>query len=300
MSERVHITEVGPRDGLQNESTWIPTDVKVAFVEALVAAGAQAIECASFVHPEKVPAMADAAEVFAALERRPGVRYIATAPNLKGYARAREAGCDAVAIFTAASDGFSRANVGMSVAESVAGFDPVAAAAAQDGITLRGYVSTIFACPYDGEVAPEVVRDVALQLLELGCYEVSLGDTTGVGTPAETGRLLDVVLREVPVDRVAMHFHDTWGMAVANAIESLRYGVRRFDASAGGLGGCPFAMSATGNLATEDLIYALDRLGYESGLSLDAVASAAEMIGSRIDRPLPSRVHQALASGRKG
>ncbi|MCC6623860.1 MAG: hydroxymethylglutaryl-CoA lyase [Deltaproteobacteria bacterium] len=296
MSEPVYITEVGPRDGLQNEKVVIPTEAKVAFIEALVAAGVRQIEVGSFVSPRWVPAMADTDAVFAALPRAPGVRYLALVPNARGYERALAAGCDAVALFTAASEGFARANINTTIADSLAAFAPIAARARADGVAMRGYVSTVFACPFDGPTAPEAVLRVVLALLELGAYEVSLGDTIGVGTPAHVARLLEVLLRHVPAERLVLHTHDTWGMAVANAARALDFGLRRFDASAGGLGGCPYARSATGNVATEDLVYLLDHLGYTSGLDLGGIVAASRLIARHLDHPLSSRVHKAWSA----
>jgi len=300
MAERVHITEVGPRDGLQNEPADIPTEAKIAFVEGLVAAGVRQIEVSSFVHPAWVPMMADAEAVFAGLRRRPDVTYLALVPNARGYARARAAGCDAIALFTAASDAFSRTNINMSIEESLEVFRAVAEQAAADGVRVRGYVSTVFACPYAGRVEPHAVLEVVEALLAMGCYEVSLGDTIGVGTPAEVEALLRVLLEAVPADRLVMHFHDTWGMAVANVAASVALGIRRFDASAGGLGGCPYAQSAKGNVATEDVVYLLEGMGYATGIDLDAIVRASEELAGHLGHALPSRVHAAVqARGRR-
>lgn len=298
MGERVIITEVGPRDGLQNERVVPPTEAKVAFVDALTEAGCPSIEVTSFVHPRRVPAMADAERVFELMFRRPGTRYIALTPNLRGYERAVAVGCDTVAVFTAASEAFVEANINMTIARSLAAVGKVTERAAREGVDVRGYVSTVLACPYAGAVAPGAVVEVAGALIDVGCYEVSLGDTIGVGTPADVRRLLDAVLPVVPAERVVLHLHDTWGMAIANVMVGLEYGVRRFDASAGGLGGCPFAPGATGNLATEDLVYLLDALGYETGVDLEGVASAAQGIGGFVERRLPSRVHHAVLARR--
>ncbi len=294
MSNFVSITEVGPRDGLQNESVVIPTEAKLTFIADLEAAGLKRMEVASFVNPELVPAMADAEAVFAGLTPATDKLRIGLVPNERGLERALKSGCKAIAIFTAASDGFSNANINMSVEQSLNLFEDVAAKALENGMMVRGYVSTIFECPYHGPVAPERVLEVAQTLLGMGCYEVSLGDTTGVGTPAETRRLLDVLLPNIDAERLAIHLHDTWGMAVANAITALSSGIRRFDASAGGLGGCPFAKTASGNLATEDLLYALNHLGFETGVDLDQVALASSKLAEHLEHSLPSRVHQAL------
>ncbi len=295
--ERVWITEVGPRDGLQNETSHVPTEAKVAFIEGLVSAGLPQIEVGSFVHPRWVPQMADTGEVFAQLTRSPSARYVALVPNLRGYDRAHAAGCDAIALFTAASEGFTAKNINMSIDESLAAFARVAERAHADGIAVRGYVSTIFACPYGGRVAPEAVAAVVRRLRDLGCYEISLGDTIGVGTPAEVRRLLEVLLAEAASDDLVMHFHDTWGMAVANVAQSLELGVRRFDASAGGLGGCPYARSATGNVATEDILYLIEHLGYDTGCDLEGVVAASDALAAHLDHPLASRVYRAVAAG---
>jgi len=294
MSAIVHITEVGPRDGLQNEKVVIATEAKVRFIEALVLAGAKQIEVGSFVSPRWVPAMADTEAVFTGLRRVEGVRYLALVPNLRGYDRARAVGCDAVAVFTAASEGFARANINTTIAQSLAGFRDMASRARAEGVAMRGYISTVFACPYDGPTRPEQVVPIVEELLAMGCYEVSLGDTIGVGTPMHVQRLLDVVLKTVPSDNVVMHFHDTWGMGVANVARALELGVRRFDASAGGLGGCPFAKVATGNVATEDVIYLLENLGYSAGYQLEGVVRAARQLAASLDHALVSRVNKAF------
>jgi len=290
----VHVTEVGPRDGLQNEKVLVPTAAKVAFIEALVAAGVRQIEVGSFVSPRWVPAMADTEQVFAALTRQPGVRYLALVPNARGYERARAAGCDAVALFTSSSEGFARANINTTIADSLAAFRPLARRAEAEGVAVRGYVSTVFACPYDGPTDPRVVLPVVEALLDMGCYEVSLGDTIGVGTPAHVARLLEVLLARVPAERLVLHTHDTWGMAVANVARALDFGLARFDASAGGLGGCPYARTATGNVATEDLLYLLHHLGHTTGVDLVKVAAASREMANHLDHALPSRVHKAL------
>jgi hydroxymethylglutaryl-CoA lyase len=290
----VSIIEVGARDGLQNEKALVPTAAKVRFIEALVEAGAREIEVGSFVSPRWVPAMADTAEVFAALRRVDGVRYIALIPNLQGYRRALEAGCRDVAIFTAASEGFAKANINSTISASLAQFGEIAAAARADGVAVRGYVSTVFGCPYDGPTAPHAVLPVVEALVSLGCYEVSLGDTIGVGTPAHVERLLDVILPKIPAENVVMHFHDTWGMGAANALRAQQMGISRFDASAGGLGGCPFAKVATGNVATEDLLYLFAGLGLETGYRIDGVVNAARELAVHLDHPLASRVNRAF------
>ena len=299
MSPQIQITEVGARDGLQNEKVLVSTAAKVRFIERLVAAGSRSIEVGSFVSPRWVPAMADTEAVFEGLNARgrvDGVRYLALVPNLKGYERARMVGCDAVAVFTAASEGFARANINSTIADSLTAFEAIAERAHKDGVAVRGYVSTVFACPYDGWTEPSQVLPVVKRLLDMGCYEVSLGDTIGVGTPRHVERLLEVVLKEVPVDKVVMHFHDTWGMGAANALRAVQLGVTRFDASAGGLGGCPFAKVATGNVATEDLLYLFDSLGLSTGLGLAEIVAAARELGQALDHPLASRVNRAFTT----
>ena len=277
MAERVEIVEVGPRDGLQNEPRPIPTADKVALIDALSAAGFRRIEAASFVSPSRVPQMADGEAVLAAIVRAPGVRYAALAPNLKGLERALAAGADEVAVFASASEGFSRANLGASVAESLERYAAVADGVRRAGLPLRGYVSCVADCPFDGPVAPEAVAQVAGALLDMGCHEVSLGDTVGRGTPARLGAMLDAVLTLAEPERFAGHFHDTAGRALANVEVSLDRGLRVFDAAVGGLGGCPFAPGAEGNLATEALAARLAALGFDAGLDMGAVERAAGM-----------------------
>jgi hydroxymethylglutaryl-CoA lyase len=240
--------------------------------------------------------MADSERIFEGLTRKDGVRYLALVPNQRGYERGREVGCEAIALFTAASEGFARANINSSIAESLAGFRELTARAHADGVAVRGYVSTVFACPYDGPTRPEQVVPVVEELLAMGAYEVSLGDTIGVGTPAHVERLLEAVLKVAPRERIAMHFHDTWGMGVANVARSLELGIRRFDASAGGLGGCPFARVATGNVATEDVLYLLDNLGYDTGYDFEGVVRASRGIAQALDHSLPSRANKAYAA----
>lgn len=290
----IAITEVGPRDGLQNEAAVVPVAARVAFIEGLVAAGLRSIEVGSFVHPRLVPAMAATDDVFHALKRSPDVRYIALVANARGYERALAAGCDTLALFTAATEGFAQANIHMGVGESMTRFAELARRARADGLAIRGYVSTVIACPYDGPTAPEAVVPLVEALLDLGCFEVSLGDTIGVGTPGHVARLGEALLRRLPADSLVWHFHDTWGMGAANVTRALDLGFRRFDASAGGLGGCPFARSASGNIATEDLVYLLDGMGLSSGVDAAAVAHAAKEVAAHLGHPLESRVHRAL------
>jgi len=277
MGDRVEIFEVGPRDGLQNEARAIPTAEKIALVDCLSAAGFRRIEVASFVSPKWVPQMADSAEVLAGIARAPGVSYAALTPNMRGFEGAVAAKADEIAIFGSASEGFSRANINASIAESLERFKPVADAAAEIGLPVRGYVSCVSDCPYDGPVDPGAVAQVAEALLSMGCYEISLGDTIGQATPERIGAMLDAVAQVVPVEKLAGHYHDTSGRALENIEASLERGVRVFDAAVGGLGGCPYAPGAAGNVATEAVARRLGDLGYETGLDLDVIATAAEM-----------------------
>jgi len=303
VADRVRIYEVGPRDGLQNEATPIPTATKARFIELLAQAGLREIEATSFVAPRAIPQLADADALFAGLTRELGIRYPVLVPNERGMARAEAAGADAVAVFTAATDAFTQANIGMTVAESLAAFGPVVARAADLGWWRRGYVSTAFGCPYTGRVEPARVVEVALRLLDLGVDEVCFGDTIGVGVPGQVATLTGLaVAAGVPLERLAFHFHDTRGTALANVAAGLDAGVRCFDSAAGGTGGCPYAPGAAGNLATEDLVYLLDAIGLEHGVSLDGVLAAARFIAEAIGRPLATKVGQAggwdPASGR--
>lgn len=291
---RVVLTEVGPRDGLQNERRPVPTEAKVAFVRALLAAGATDVEVSSFVRPDLVPQLADAEALFRALGPAPqGVTFGALVPNEKGLERALAVGVGKVAVFTAASETFNQKNVNASIAASLTRFEPVARGAKAAGRTLRGYVSTAIACPFEGRIAPGAVLDVTQRLLDLGCDEVSVGDTIGAGTPGDVLRLLDALLPRVPLSALVMHFHDTRGMAVANTLASLQRGVYRFDASAGGLGGCPFAPGAAGNAATEDLVFLCTGLGLAHGLDLERLRAASDLVAAHLDHPLASRVQRA-------
>lgn len=279
---RVTVVEVGPRDGLQNEAAIVPTAAKVRFIEMLAAAGLPVVEATSFVHPAAVPQLADADQVLPAIARRPGVRYPVLVPNMRGMERAIAAGADAVAVFTAASEAFSQANIRMTIAESLEAFSPVLAAARAAGMWTRGYVSTAFGCPYQGEVDPAAVADVAVALDELGCDQISVGDTIGVAEPDDVGRLLSPLLERVPVERLALHLHDTRGRAIDNAEAGLHLGITTFDASASGLGGCPFAPGAPGNLATETLVSWLHGLGIETGVDEPALLEASAYIRSKL------------------
>jgi len=290
----VRIYEVGPRDGLQNEATQIPTATKARFLSLLAAAGLREIEATSFVSPTAIPQLADADELLARLDRAPGVRYPVLVPNQRGLARAEAAGADAMAVFTAATDAFTTRNIGMTVDESLATFEPLLQRTHDLGWWSRGYVSTAFGCPYTGRVDPGRAVEVALRLLELGADEVCFGDTIGVGVPDQVEALTGLaVAAGIALERVAFHFHDTRGTALANVSAGLRAGVRCFDSSAGGTGGCPYAPGAAGNLATEDLVYLLDAEGWDSGVSLDGVLEAARFVAAALDRPLLTKVGQA-------
>jgi isopropylmalate/homocitrate/citramalate synthase len=292
----VTIVEVGPRDGLQNEKAVVPTPEKIAFVDRLTAAGHRAIEVSAFVSPKWVPQMGDATEVFAGITRKPGVRYSALVPNRAGLDRALAAGVREVAIFAAASETFSRKNINQSIDESFVVYRQVTDAAMQAGLRVRAYLSTSFGCPFEGPVEPARVLDLSDRLLQLGAYEVAVSDTIGIAHPGQVSRLLDVLLQRVAVNRIALHFHDTRGTALANVLTALEHGVTTFDSSAGGLGGCPYAPGAAGNLATEDLVYMLDGLGIETGVSLDGVVQASTSMAGAIGHSLPSRYVQALPS----
>ena len=296
---RVTIVEVGPRDGLQNENVSVSTADKVEFVDKLSAAGLPVIEVSAFVSPKWVPQMADAGEVFWGIARRQGVRYTALVPNLAGLERAIDAEVTEVAIFAASTETFSRKNINQSIDESLVNYKAVCERALAAGMRVRGYLSTAFGCPYEGAVAPETVAGIAARLVDLGVFEVAVSDTIGIAHPGQIPTVLDAVLARVPVEQVALHFHDTRGTALANVLAALPFGVATFDASAGGLGGCPYAPGAAGNLATDDLVYMLDGLGIETGVSLAALSEATAFIGARLDHPLPSRYAQARAATKK-
>jgi hydroxymethylglutaryl-CoA lyase len=295
--DSVKIVEVGPRDGLQNEKVTVPAEAKVAFITALGDAGLRTIEAGAFVSPKWVPQMADTAEVYRNIPKDPGVEYPVLVPNEKGLERALDAGVTSIAIFTAASETFNKRNINMSIDESFVNYTPVAARARAEGLRVRGYVSTAFGCPYEGDVAPEKVLEVSARLLDLGCYEVSVGDTIGVGTPMQVQGVVGMLLQVIPATRLAMHFHDTRGTALANTLAALEMGIATFDASAGGLGGCPYAPGASGNLATEDLVYMLDGMAIESGVDLNRLVAASSIIAPYLDHPLPGRYLQACTRG---
>ena len=296
LPQHVRLVEVGPRDGLQNEKQPISVADKVRLTNDLSAAGLVYIEVGSFVSPKWVPQMAGSAEVFAGIQRKPGVVYGALTPNLKGFEAAVEAGVKEVAVFAAASEAFSQRNINCSIAESLERFVPVMDAAKAHGISVRGYVSCVLGCPYEGEIAPEQVAAVARELFEMGCYEVSLGDTIGTGTAGKTRSMLEVVARDIPRDRLAGHFHDTYGQALANIYASLLEGIAVFDSSVAGLGGCPYAKGATGNVATEDVLYLLQGQGIETGVDMDKLIAAGQRICEVLDKANGSRVARARLS----
>jgi hydroxymethylglutaryl-CoA lyase len=299
MTSAVRIVEVGPRDGLQNEPREVATAVKVELIERLADAGLPAVEATAFVSPKWVPQMADHTEVLERIRRKPGVDYPVLAPNLKGFEGARAAGATEIAIFGAASESFSRRNINCSIAESLERFRPVAEAARQHGIKVRGYVSCVLGCPYEGEVKAERVADVAQALYEMGCYEVSLGDTIGTGTPAKTKAMIEACAGRVPVEKLAGHYHDTYGQALANTYASLELGVRTFDASVAGLGGCPYAAGASGNVATEDVVYMLNGLGMRTGIDLERLVDIGMWICGVLNRDYGSKAGKAIAAKRK-
>ncbi len=290
---KITVVEVGPRDGLQNEASPVTTADKIAFVDRLSAAGLPVIEVSAFVSPKWVPQMADAGAVFAGIRRRPGVRYTALAPNLQGLERAAAARVDDIAIFAAASESFSQRNINQTIGQSLETYAAVCPAARARGLRVRAYLSTAFGCPFEGAVDPARVATLVARLLALGAYEVAVSDTIGVAHPAQIRSLLPRIFSDAPGGRVALHLHDTRGTALANVLTAIDLGVRTFDASAGGLGGCPYAPGATGNLATEDLMYMLDGLGVETGVDLDALVNASLFIEEKVGHALPSRVLQA-------
>jgi hydroxymethylglutaryl-CoA lyase len=298
MSDAVRIVEMGPRDGLQNEKQSIPLSTKLELIARLADAGLREIEATSFVSPKWVPQMADHDALMRALPRRPGVAYPVLTPNLQGFEAAVAAGADYVAVFAAASEAFSKKNINCSIAESIDRFLPVMAAARERGVKVRGYVSCVIGCPYEGEVAPDRAAAVAQRLADIGCHEVSLGDTIGVGTPASVQRLLEACAKVLPLQRLAGHFHDTYGMGVANVYAAYRFGLRAFDASVAGLGGCPYAKGATGNVATEDVVYLLHGLGAHTGIDLDALVDTAGWISAQLGRAPVSSVARALLARR--
>jgi hydroxymethylglutaryl-CoA lyase len=295
---KVRIVEMGPRDGLQNEKQEVPTAVKLELIDRLGAAGLPAIEATAFVSPKWIPQMADHTELLEQIRRKPGVDYPVLTPNLKGYEAARAAGATEVAVFGAASEAFSQKNINCSIAESLERFRPVVDKARKDGIRVRGYVSCVVACPYEGTVAPQKVGELAAALYEMGCYEVSLGDTIGAGTPGKTQAMLEACAQRVPVEKLAGHYHDTYGQALANIYASMELGVATFDASVAGLGGCPYAKGATGNVATEDVVYMLHGLGITTGIDLDKLVDTGAWISQMLKRENGSRSGRAIAAKR--
>jgi hydroxymethylglutaryl-CoA lyase len=294
MSDPVRIVEVGPRDGLQNEKTPVGVAGRIAFIEALVGAGLHTIEVGAFVSPKAIPQMVDSDQVLRGVNHHPDSEFHVLVPNEKGYQAARAAGAKVIAVFASASEGFSRANINCSIAESIERFKPVVARARADGIKVRGYISCVLGCPFDGEVKPQAVVGVAQTLWELGCYEISLGDTIGVGTPRKARGLLRAVAGYVPMANLAMHFHDTYGQALANLYAGMEEGARVIDSAAGGLGGCPYAPGATGNVATEDVVYMLEGMGIATGVNMAKLVAATNEISRLIGRPPVSRVATAL------
>lgn len=294
LPHRVTLFEMGARDGLQNERAIVSTDDKVRYIDLLSECGLAWIEATSFVSPKAIPQLADAADVFSRIRKAPGVRYPVLVPNLKGYDRARTAGADAIAVFTAASERFTKRNINMTIEESLATFADVVQAAKRDGVWVRGYVSTAFGSPFGDAVSAEMVLDVCLKLMALGCDELSIGDTIGVGVPSQVEALVPLLAAKIPIELIAMHFHDTRGTALANVYAALQSGIAKFDASSGGLGGCPYAPGATGNVGTEDVLYMLHEMGIETGVDLDRVRRASRFIAGVVDHALTSKAYQAM------
>ena len=293
LPKRVTIVEVGPRDGLQNESRTIATDAKIAFIDALSESGLPVIEATSFVAPQRIPQLADAEDVMRGITRKTGVRYPVLVPNERGMERALRAGAREVSVFTAASETFNQRNINASIAESLVRFEPVIAHARENGVRVRGYVSCAFGCPYEGAIATEAVVSVSSRLIEMGIDEVSVGDTIGVATPNQVVDVCERLMAKIDVGRLALHFHDTRGTALANVVTALELGIAIFDSSAGGLGGCPYAPGAAGNLATEDLLYMLDGMGIETGVALEKVVAATSLLADALDHAPTSKYWQA-------
>ncbi|HYO27366.1 MAG TPA: hydroxymethylglutaryl-CoA lyase [Azonexus sp.] len=296
LPNNVKIVEVGPRDGLQNEKQLVPTEVKIELINRLADAGVRTIEATAFVSPKWVPQMGDNAAVMEGIARHPGAAYPVLTPNLQGFDAAIQAGATEVAIFGAASESFSRKNINCSIAESLKRFEPILSSASALEIPVRGYVSCVVGCPYEGDIAPAQAASVAKSLFEMGCYEVSLGDTIGVGNPASIQRMLEACARWVPIGQLAGHYHDTYGMAIANIYASLQLGMATFDSSVAGLGGCPYAKGASGNVATEDVVYLMHGLGIETGIDLAKLAAIGDWISSAINRPNGARAGRAICA----
>jgi hydroxymethylglutaryl-CoA lyase len=299
MSDQLRIIEMGPRDGLQNEKTTVSVANRIAFVERLVDAGLRTVEVGAFVSPKAIPQMVGSDEVLRGVSQIGNAEFHVLVPNEKGYEAARGAGATVVSVFAAASEGFSSANINCSIAESIERFKPVLARARTDGVKVRGYISCVLGCPFDGEVKPQAVADVAKTLWDLGCYEISLGDTIGVGTPVKAKQMLRAVADEVPTASLAMHFHDTYGQALANLYAGMEEGVHVIDSAAGGLGGCPYAPGATGNVATEDVVYMLEGMGINTGVDMEKLLTATDEISRLLGRPPVSRVAAALNAKKK-
>jgi len=285
---------MGPRDGLQNEHTQIQTDDKIRYIDLLSESGLKWIEATSFVSPKAIPQLADAAEVFTRIRKAPGVRYPVLVPNLRGYERARTVGANAIAVFTAASENFTKRNINMTIDESLATFREVVRAAKDDGVWVRGYVSTAFGSPFGDNVTPQMVVDVSVKLMEMGCDELSIGDTIGVGVPSQVEALVPLLAQKIPLDLIALHLHDTRGTALANVYAGLQHGITKFDASSGGLGGCPYAPGATGNVGTEDVLYLLHQMGIETGVDIAKVSAASRFIAKVVDHAMTSKAYQAM------
>jgi hydroxymethylglutaryl-CoA lyase len=299
MSDPVRIIEMGPRDGLQNEKMPVSVEARIAFVEALVGAGLKTVEVGAFVSPKAIPQMASSDAVLRGVAHMTGAEFHVLVPNEKGYDAARAAGAKVVSVFAAASEGFSRANINCTVAESIERFKPVMERAKADGVRVRGYISCVLGCPFDGEIKPKAVADLAKTLWDLGCYEISLGDTIGVGTPDKAKQMLRAVSANIAAAKLAMHFHDTYGQALANLYAGLEEGVRVIDAAAGGLGGCPYAPGATGNVATEDVVYMLDGMGLSTGVDMEELLAATNEMSGVLGKPPVSRVASALNAKKK-
>lgn len=296
LPQKVRIVEVGPRDGLQNEKQAIPTIAKVQLINNLVDAGLKYIEAGSFVNPKWVPQMADSSDVFSGIQRKPGVTFAALTPNLQGFERALVAGANEVAIFAAASEEFSQKNINCSIAESITRFETLITSAKKHNIPVRGYISCVAGCPYTGKVDENVVAGIARELLALGCYEISLGDTIGTGTAGQIKTLINLLTKNIPVKKLAVHMHDTYGQALANIYAALEMGVSVIDSSVAGLGGCPYAVGATGNIATEDVVYLLDGLGIEHGINMEKLIYAGNTISSLLNKPTNSKVAKAMSN----
>ena len=294
LPKSVTIFEMGPRDGLQNEHTQIQTDDKIRYIDLLSESGLKWIEATSFVSPKAIPQLADAAEVFTRIRKAPGVRYPVLVPNLRGYERARTVGANAIAVFTAASENFTKRNINMTIDESLATFREVVRAAKDDGVWVRGYVSTAFGSPFGDNVTPQMVVDVSVKLMEMGCDELSIGDTIGVGVPSQVEALVPLLAQKIPLDLIALHLHDTRGTALANVYAGLQHGITKFDASSGGLGGCPYAPGATGNVGTEDVLYLLHQMGIETGVDIAKVSAASRFIAKVVDHAMTSKAYQAM------